>query len=352
MFNSWLRAYEWALDRVLARKAMMLVVTLLTLVGTVALYIVVPKGFFPQEDTGFLTGITEAATDTSFEAMSVRQKALADILSQDPAVDYINSTVGAGGPNPTANFGRLFIALKPKKEREPAPVVMARLRQKAMQVPGIQAFFQSIQNLNIGGRPSKSQYQYVLQSGDTESLYRLAPEMRDRIAKVPGLLDVTTDLYIKNPQMTVDIDREKAAVYGVTVDQVRNQLYNAFGARQVGTIYMPSNDYQIILEAQPQFRVDPSDLSKLYMKTSSGPDHSAGCGGEADADRGGAADQPSGPAARGDDLVQSRARLIRSAMPWTRSPRSNRVQIFPPPSPPASPAPRRCSRIPCAGRAC
>ena len=107
----------------------------------------------------------------------------------------------------------------------------------------------------------------MLQSGDTEALYRLAPEMRDKIAKVPGLLDVTTDLYIKNPQMTVDIDREKAAVYGITVDQVRNQLYNAYGARQVGTIYMPSNDYQIILEAQPRFRVDPSDLSKLYMKT-------------------------------------------------------------------------------------
>src|SRR6266576_358908 len=220
MFESWLRAYEWALDRVLARKAMM-----------------------------------------------VRQKDLTDILNRDPAVDYINSTVGAGGPNVTANYGRLFIALKPRKEREPAAVVMARLRQKATQVPGMQAFFQSIQNLNIGGRSSKSQYQYTLQSGGTESLYRLAPEMRDNIAKVPGLLDVTTDLYIKNPQMTVDIDREKAAVYGVTVDQVRNQLYDAYGSRQVGTIYMPSNDYQIILEVQPQFRVDPSDLSKLYMKT-------------------------------------------------------------------------------------
>jgi len=267
MFESWLRAYEWALDRVLARKATMLAVTFATLAGTIALYIVVPKGFFPQEDTGFLSGVTEAATDTSFEAMTVRQKDLTDILSRDPAVDYINSTVGAGGPNVTANYGRLFIALKPRKEREPAAVVIARLRQKATQVPGMQAFFQSIQNLNIGGRPSKSQYQYTLQSGDTESLYRLAPEMRDSIAKVPGLLDVTTDLYIKNPQMTVDIDREKAAVYGVTVDQVRNQLYNAYGARQVGTIYMPSNDYQIILEAQPQFRVDPSDLSKLYVKT-------------------------------------------------------------------------------------
>jgi HAE1 family hydrophobic/amphiphilic exporter-1 len=267
MFDAWLRAYEWALDWVLARKALMLVVTLATLAGTIALYIVVPKGFFPQEDTGFLSGVTEAATDTSFEAMTVRQKELTDILSRDPAVEYINSTVGAGGPNVTANYGRLFIALKPRKDRESATVVMARLRQKATQVPGMQAFFQGIQNLNIGGRPSKSQYQYTLQSGDTESLYRLAPEMRGKIAKVPGLLDVTTDLYIKNPQMTVDIDREKAAVYGVTVDQVRNQLYNAYGARQVGTIYMPSNDYQIILEAQPQFRVDPSDLSKLYVKT-------------------------------------------------------------------------------------
>jgi hydrophobic/amphiphilic exporter-1 (mainly G- bacteria), HAE1 family len=269
MFESWLRTYEWALDWVLARKAMMLVVTFATLAGTIALYIVVPKGFFPQEDTGFLSGVTEAATDTSFEAMTGRQKELTDILSRDSAVEYINSTVGAGGPNVTANYGRLFIALKPRKERESAAVVMARLREKATQVPGMQAFFQSIQNLNIGGRPSKSQYQYTLQSGDTESLYRLAPEMRDAIAKVPGLLDVTTDLYIKNPQMTVDIDREKAAVYGVTVDQVRNQLYNAYGARQVGTIYMPSNDYQIILEAQPRFRVDPSDLSKLYVKTSS-----------------------------------------------------------------------------------
>jgi len=267
IFDSWLRGYEWALDRVLARKAMMLVVTFATLAGTVALYVVVPKGFFPQEDTGFLFGTTEAATDTSFEAMKDRQGALVAILRTDPAVDYINSTVGAGGPNATANNGRLFVALKDRKERDTAPVVIARLRQKATLVPGMQAFFQSVQNLNIGGRPSKSQYQYTLQSGDTESLYRLAPEMRDRIAQVPGLLDVTTDLYVKNPQMTVDIDREKAAVYGITVDQVRNQLYNAYGARQVGTIYMPSNDYQIILEAQPQFRVDPSDLSKLYMKT-------------------------------------------------------------------------------------
>jgi len=270
MFEAWLRAYEWALDWVLAKKALMLAVTLATLGGTIYLYIIVPKGFFPQEDTGFLIGVTEAATDTSFEAMKVRQQALVEVLRTDPAVDYINSTVGSGGPNPTTNYGRLFIALKDQKTRDNATVVIGRLRQKAREIPGMQAFFQSVQNLNIGGRVSKSQYQYVMQSGDTASLYRLAPEMRDKVEKIPGLLDVTTDLYIKNPQMTVDIDREKAAVYGVTVDQVRNQLYNAYGSRQIGTIYMPSNDYQIILEAQPQFRVDPSDLSKLYMKTANG----------------------------------------------------------------------------------
>src|SRR5713101_3320863 len=191
MFDAWLRGYEWALDWVLARKAIMLVVTLATLGGTIFLYMAVPKGFFPQEDTGFLTGVTEAATDTSFEAMKVRQQALVEILKSDPEVDYINSTVGSGGPNPTANYGRLFIALKPQKQRDGAIAVIGRLRQKATQIPGMQAFFQSIQNLNIGGRPSKSQYQYTLQSGDTEALYRLAPEMRDRIAKVPGLLDVT-----------------------------------------------------------------------------------------------------------------------------------------------------------------
>jgi HAE1 family hydrophobic/amphiphilic exporter-1 len=270
MFSAWLRGYEWALDKVLARKAIMLLVTFATLGGTIYLYMIVPKGFFPQEDTGFVIGITEAATDSSFEAMSVRQQALVRILQSDPAVDYVNSTVGAGGPNPTANFARLFIALKPQKERDPVAKVIARLRQQAGQIPGMQAFFQSIQNLNIGGRLAKGQYQYVLQSGDTEALYRLAPEMREKIAKLPGLLDVNTDLYIKNPQMTVDIDREKAAVYGVTVDQVRNQLYNAYGSRQVGTIYMPANDYQIILEVQPQFRIDPADISRLYMKTGSG----------------------------------------------------------------------------------
>ncbi|MGB3445920.1 MAG: efflux RND transporter permease subunit [Xanthobacteraceae bacterium] len=270
MFAAWLRAYEWALDRVLAFKSVMLVVTLLTLAGTVALYIVVPKGFFPQEDTGFLIGVTESATDTSYQAMAERQQALAALLQADPAVEYINSTVGSGGPNATTNYGRFFISLKPKGERDDVQTVIGRLRQTALQVPGLQAFFQGIQNLNIGGRISKSQYQYVLQSGDADSLYRLAPQIREKMAQVPGLLDVTTDLYIKNPQLTVEVDREKAAVFGISVGQIRNELFNAYGTRQVGTIYMPSNDYKIIMEAKPEYRVDPADLSKLYVKTAQG----------------------------------------------------------------------------------
>ncbi len=270
MFNSWLRAYEWTLDKVIAYKPITLLVTLATLVGTVWLYIVVPKGFFPTEDTGMLAVVTEGATDTSFEAMVARQAQVAAIIRQDPAVDYINSTVGAGGPNPTTNYGRMFVVLKSKKERDPSSVVIGRLRRATGEVTGIATFFQNIQNLNIGGRISKSEFQYTLQSSDTEALYRIAPEMRDRISQLDGLRDVTTDLYIRNPQMLVDVDREKAAVYGITIDQVRQELYSAFGSRQVATIYTSSNDYQVILEALPEYQSNPTDLSKLRLKTVSG----------------------------------------------------------------------------------
>ncbi len=272
MFQLWLRAYEWALDKVLAYKFVMLIVTLGTLVATAWLYVIVPKGFFPYEDTGFMTVITEGATDISFEAMAERQNRIAQIVRADKAVDYVNSTVGAGGPNPTANYGRMFVVLKPKTEREPASVIIQRLRRATADVPGIKvAGMQFIQNINIGGRISKSMYQYTLQSSDTEALYRIAPEMRDKMSRVQGLVDVETDLYIKNPQMTVEIDREKAAIYGITADQIRNQLFNAYGSRQVATIYTSSNDYQVILEVLPEFQADPSALGKLYLKTAAGP---------------------------------------------------------------------------------
>jgi HAE1 family hydrophobic/amphiphilic exporter-1 len=270
MFEALMRSYAWTLDRVLRFKFGMLVATILTIAGTIWLYIVVPKGFFPTEDTGYVLGLTEAKTDISFASMTEHQRKIADIIRKDPAVEYVNSTIGGGGPNSVLNSGRILVALKPRDQRDKLPVILARLRQEANVIVGIRIFFQPIQNINLGGRLNKSQYQYTLQSNDTESLYRIAPEMRDKIAKIPGLLDVATDLYVKNPQISIEVDREKSAVYGVTVDQVRQELYNAFGTRQVATIYTPANDYQVILESMPEYRASPDDLNRLYLKTTNG----------------------------------------------------------------------------------
>jgi HAE1 family hydrophobic/amphiphilic exporter-1 len=271
MFRRSLRAYEWSLDKVLAARGAMLVVTIATIIGSMLLYVAIPKGFFPPEDTGFILVWTEGPTDISFQGMVERQKQVADIILRDPGVDYFNSTVGAGGPNPTNNYARLFIALKPKSERkESSTAIIQRLRKSVSVVPGMNVYFQNVQNINLTGRISKSEYQYTLQSSDTEALYRIAPQMRDKIAKIEGLRDVNTDLYVTNPQMSIDIDREKAAVYGISIDQIRQELYDAYGTRQVATIYSPTNDYQVILESQKSFQADPSELAHLYVKAANG----------------------------------------------------------------------------------
>jgi HAE1 family hydrophobic/amphiphilic exporter-1 len=267
MFQGWLNAYEWTLDRVIAYKSVTLVITLATIGGTVWLYVAIPKGFFPREDTGFVLATTEAQSDISFAAMAERQRRIADIIRADPAVAYANSTVGVGGPNSTVNQGRVSFALKPKAERGPIDQVLARLRRATSGVTGMKTSFRVLQNINVGGRISKGEYQYTLQSSETDTLYRTALEMRDKIAKIDGLLEVDADLYITNPQVMIDVDREKAAVYGITIDQVRQELFNAFGQRQVATIYTDSNDYQVILETKPEFRADPSALSKIFVKT-------------------------------------------------------------------------------------
>jgi HAE1 family hydrophobic/amphiphilic exporter-1 len=270
-FFEWmLSTYQWTLDKVLAFKPIVLGITLATFFVTIALYIVVPKGFFPTEDTGYVIGITEGATDISFPAISQLQRQVADLVRADPAVAYVNSTVGTGGPNSVGNSGRMLVALKPRKERDDLQTILARLRKNSNSVPGLAIYFQPIQNINLGGKLAKSQYQYTLQSNDTAALYRLAPQLRNKISKIDGLLDVTMDLYVTNPQVTIDVDREKAAVYGVTVDQVRQELYNAFGVRQVATIYSPVNYYQVILETQPDFQVSPDDLARVYLKTTNG----------------------------------------------------------------------------------
>ncbi|HEX4556152.1 MAG TPA: efflux RND transporter permease subunit, partial [Xanthobacteraceae bacterium] len=267
-FKACLRAYEATLDLALKYKFAMIVTTVATLIGTVYLYIAIPKGFFPTEDTGFISATVEGPSDISFKAMYDRQQQVAEIVREDKSVAYVNSTIGTGGPNPTNNYGRLFIALKPRAERgENSTQVIQRLRVSANAVTGMQTSFQNVQNINITGRVSKGEFQYTLQSSDTEALYAVTPGLRDKIAEIDGLRDVSTDLSIKNPQMAVEVDRSAAAVYGVSVDQIRQELFNCFGTRQVATIYTASADYQVILECNPEFQADPSGLSKLFLKT-------------------------------------------------------------------------------------
>jgi HAE1 family hydrophobic/amphiphilic exporter-1 len=271
LFRGMHRAYEWTLDWVIRFKPVTLAITLATLIATVWLYIVIPKGFFPSEDTGFIFATTEGRPDVAFNTLSELQGKVADIIMADPAVEYINSTVGPGGPTPGANGGRVFVKLKPREERHASALdVIQRLRPKTNSVPGIAVTWRAVQNLNIGGRPSKAEYQYTLTSSDTEALYRLAPEIQAKIVQIPAVRDVSTDLELRNPQVNVEIDREKAAVYGITIEQVRQEMFNAFGTRQVATIYAPTNDYQVILESKPQFQTDVSALSRIFLKTANG----------------------------------------------------------------------------------
>jgi len=295
MFKLWLRGYEVTLDFVLKYRFATILVMIGTLVGTVWLYIVIPKGFFPIEDTGFINVVTEGPSDTSFSAMTARTRQVADILLKDPAVDYLNITTGVGGANATGNFGRALVALKPRHQREDAGTVVRRLRVKANTLVGVAAYFQIQQNVNIGGRAGKSMYQYTLQSSDTATLYKVGPEMMEKIAKLPGLRDVTSDLYIKNPKISLQIDREAAAVYGVTQDQIRQELYDCFGNRQVASIYTAINDYYVILECDPKIQADPVGLSKLFLKTNLNGQATVGGGAPAVGSGVSGATAPTGP---------------------------------------------------------
>ncbi len=267
--------YRVTLDLVLKARLLVLILTVATAVLTVQMYIDIPKGFFPTEDTGFLSGSTEGPTDTSIEAMSNRQKEVANIIMQDPAVSYVTSAVGFGG----VNQGFLFVAMKPKAERGPQDAVMARLRRSASAVPGITTILQPVQNLNFnGGRAVRAMYQYTMQSSDLEALYSKSPEMLEKMKALPSLQDVNTDLKIKNPEVVVDIDRPKAAAYGISADDVRNALYSAFGTRQISTIFTQASDYQVILEASRYFQDDPAAIGRIYVRASGATGGSSGAG--------------------------------------------------------------------------
>jgi HAE1 family hydrophobic/amphiphilic exporter-1 len=260
--------YRVTLDIVLKFRILVLIATFFTGYLAFTLYATVPKGFFPDEDTGFIRGITEAQADTSFTDMSRRQVLVSKIIQDDPAVQTVTSAVGFGG---ATNKGFLFIKLKDKAERGPIDRVMIRLRNATGALPGIRTIMQPVQNLDFtGGRIARAKYQYTLQSGDLDALYAKAPEMEAAIAQLPGLRDVNSDLQINNPETRVDIDREKAAAFGITTDEIRNALYNAYGTRQISTIYTEADDYEVILEATENFQNDTAALGRIRVATPGG----------------------------------------------------------------------------------
>jgi HAE1 family hydrophobic/amphiphilic exporter-1 len=270
-FTAMLSAYRSSLQTVLKYRRTTLIVSVLSLVATIALFKFSSYGFLPSEDIGQIFGFTEAAQGISFESMKQHQLAVMEVVRQDPNVDNFSSTAGAGGPSPTGNVGRIFITLKPRSQRKlHADEVIQALRPKLAKIPGIQVFLQNPPPIRIGGQLTKSQYQFTLQSPETNELFRHASELEAKMRQLPGLQDVTSDLQVKNPQVNVEIDRDKASALRVTANQIEDALYSAYGAREISTIYTPINQYAVIIELEPQYQLDPSALSMLYIRSSAG----------------------------------------------------------------------------------
>jgi hydrophobic/amphiphilic exporter-1 (mainly G- bacteria), HAE1 family len=266
-----LAAYERSLAWVMDRRPLALVFSAGILVGTVLLAQIVPKGFIPSEDQGQLFGTTETAEGTSYDNMVRHQKAAAAIVQDDPNVEGFMSAVGGGGRNTTTNQGRLFIHLKPRDQRSQSADEVARsLTQKLGAVPGMRVYLNNPPVINIGGRASKSQYQFTLSSSDVDELYQAAGTFEQRLHQVPGLTDVTSDLQIKNPQVQVTINRDRAAALGIDVQTIESALYNAYGARQVSTILTSSNQYWVVMELLPQYQRDLSAMNLLHITSPSG----------------------------------------------------------------------------------
>jgi hydrophobic/amphiphilic exporter-1 (mainly G- bacteria), HAE1 family len=269
-FAAMLRGYEISLGWVLRHQRFTTVVTLLTIAVTGYLFYAIPKGFFPIEDTGYIIGGSETAEDISFAGMLDKQMKLEAVLRASPHVVSYNLEVSLGGSRFGINSGDLYIQLKPRGERPPIGEVIQELRRQAGTIAGLNVFLNPAQNLQIGARPSKSLYQYTLQAGNLEELYRFAPLVDTEIRKLAVLQDISSDLQIKSPQAILNVDRQKAAALGLTSEQIRTTLYDSFGSRQVATIYTASNDYAVILEVDPSFQQRPDDLSKVFVRSSAG----------------------------------------------------------------------------------
>jgi HAE1 family hydrophobic/amphiphilic exporter-1 len=263
--------YATTLHWTLRGRFVVLLFSLLFIVGTAYYLMVLPKGFLPSEDTGDIRATTEGPEDISFEGMLEAQQQVAEVIRQDPDVLAMSSTIGVSFSTSAANAGRLFIRLTPREQRSAsADQVIARLRRKVAGIPGIKVYFQNPPPIRIGGRSSSSTYQLTVQGADTAELFAAVPKLEAKLRKLPGIMEVTSDLLVRSPQLNVRINRDKATTLGISAHKIEDALANAYGSRQVTTIFTPNNEYRVVLEVSPAYQQDPALLSRLYVRSDAG----------------------------------------------------------------------------------
>jgi HAE1 family hydrophobic/amphiphilic exporter-1 len=270
LFDAVKSAYEVSLGWTLRHRRLVMAGFAIICLATAVLFARAPKGFLPSEDSGQLFCFVEGPQDVSFEAMAALQRQVAEIIGADPNVEAAMSFIGATGFSPSLNVGRITITLKPFAQRKPADQVVRELRPKLANVLGAKVFIQNVPAIRIGGGLTKSPYQYVMRSASADELYDWAPRVEQKLRALPGLVDVTSDLQITRPEVTVQIEREKASALGVSAQQIEMALNNAYGSRQVSTIYTSTNQYWVIMELAPRYQTDPSVMPMLYVRSSTG----------------------------------------------------------------------------------
>jgi len=275
-FDATQSLYGRTLRAIVRHRFIVLLTFFALVVATGVLAARVPKGFLPNDDTGQLFVFTQAAQDIGFDAMMDKQRQAAEILRRNPNVESVMAFVGAGGSSATLNLGRMIVNLKPPHERKSADAVVQEIRPTLQGIAGLQAFAQNLPLIRIGGKLTNSTYQFVLQDTDTKRLFEWTPKLVAGLSKLPGFLDVNSDMLIANPQLDVTIDRDAAAAYGVTPDAIENALYYAFGPAQVSTIYTPTDQFWVLLQVDPARQADTSVLSSVYVTPTLPPKASVG----------------------------------------------------------------------------
>jgi hydrophobe/amphiphile efflux-1 (HAE1) family protein len=266
-FDALLNVYDRGLIVALRHRFITLMVMLATVVATGWLFVIIPKGFFPEQDTGLILGVTEAAEDISPAGMATLQQQVIGVVLKNPAVDTVGAYIGAGGATSTENQGRIFIALKPQAQRPPITTVMAQLDQAMHGVTGVHLFMQPVQDVNIGGRLTATQYQYTLSDVDFTELNTWAPIIQNALGKLPQIIDLTSDQQSAAPQLTLAINRDVASRLGITAASIDSVLYDAFGQRPISQLYTSLNQYYVVMEVNPSFQLGPDALRRIYVRS-------------------------------------------------------------------------------------